>query len=105
MNEPTERKMIEELIPYNFQWEGSNIIEQIEKDIQAVKEMGADEIQVRAEESYGCAYLLINAVKNRPETDEEYQNRIDAYVKQKAESEEKERQEFKRLWDKFGGTA
>jgi hypothetical protein len=73
-----EKRTIKIGVNYGFEWEGINSLDDIQKDIDAIRLLGATHIEITAESgNYGRPYIEIDAVIVRYETDTEYQDRID----------------------------
>lgn len=71
-----EKKTIKEKIKFDFSWTYGVEIEQLKKDLDELEKLGATEIEIEAEESYGCASITIEAFKFRLETDDELEIRL-----------------------------
>lgn len=60
-----ERKRIE--VNYNFNWADPNLIgipiEQIEKDLEAMKKLGVTEVLVESIYNYGCGQIIFECFK------------------------------------------
>ena len=96
------KKMISEKLSYNLNWAYGVEITEMEKDLKALKELGATHIEIEASVYYGDASLDMDAFIKREETDEEYEKRIENDEAYKARVEAKEKREYEKLKKKFG---
>jgi hypothetical protein len=88
-------------IEHSLDWEYGVSIEQIEEDIKKLKSLGVTRIEIEAYNSYDCAYLSIETLQNRLETDDEYKDRI-GKVKYREEAEKKrDLEQLARLKEKY----
>ena len=81
-------------VDYQLDWEYGVSIEQLEKDVKAMKELGVTEVDIEASVFYDCAELTIQPLQKRPETDEEYKKRIGEI---KYREEERKRRDLEQL--------
>lgn len=81
-------------INFDFDWDGITSIEQIEKDLAALKEKGATHINIQHYSHFGDSDAEYYGCCKRIETDEEFQERIKI---EKREQEEIRQRELKRL--------
>lgn len=88
-------------IPFEFDWCYGISIEQLEKDIKALKELGVTEIDMYAAETYGTPYLEITAISERMETDQEYQERIAKEQQKQADQKAWELEQLRKLKAKY----
>jgi len=63
-------------IEHALEWEGVISINQLEEDIIKLKKLGVNSLEIKTYSSFDCAYLSIEAFKNRLETDKEYKDRV-----------------------------
>jgi len=71
----TDRKQVKESIPVMGDYESRNLSEFIKK-LQELQTKGYEEIKIKEEENYEGEYHYLAVTKTRPETDDEYNNRI-----------------------------
>ena len=62
-------------INYSLDWTDDVSIEQLKKDIEELEKLGATHVNIEPFISYDCAYVEINAICRRIETDEEFEQR------------------------------
>ena len=88
-------------IPYSFNWTWGVSIDTIRKDLNTVEKLGATDIQIETEESYGNICISITATCKRLETDEEYGYRLKREEENKKRIEELELQHLQKLKAKY----
>lgn len=68
-------------IDYNLHWDGSVEIEEIERDLAAIKKLGATHVDFEANSIYDSTILDVTAISIREESDEESKpQRIHSYI-------------------------
>ena len=88
-------------VSYSIDWENNNSIAKIRADLDELEKLGATHITFEHYISYECSQLEIKAYSVRLETDEEYNERIEAQNKKLEEIKQKELQQLQKLKDKY----
>ena len=89
-------------INYSLDWAYGVSIEQLKKDIEELEKLGATHINIEPYISYDCAYVEIDAICRRIETDEEFEQRkkeAEARQEQHRQRELKQLAELKAKYD------
>jgi hypothetical protein len=81
-------------IDYSLDWTYGIEIKKIREDLDAIEKLGATHVDIELYESYGSAYVTINATSERIETDEECLERIN---KSKLRQEQIKKRELEQL--------
>lgn len=82
-------------------WTYGVTIAQIREDLDKFEKLGVTEINIESEEEYGSAYVKIEAIVERLETDEEFNIRNEKEKKRKLDIEAMELAQLSRLKAKY----
>lgn len=88
-------------IDYSLDWEYGATISKMREDLDAIEKLGATHVDITTDVSYDCAYLTIQALSERLETDEEVKERINEVLRRKAEIERRELETLEELKLKY----
>lgn len=66
------KRLITVRIDYDLDWKSGASIEKIRKDLDVIEKIGATRVEIDYGTAYGDAYLCIDPIIERLETDEEY---------------------------------
>ena len=97
----SELKLRQFPINYSFDWEYGVSISKIREDLDALEELGASHIIIDTSTSDDCSYLIIEAVGERLETQEEYDRRIAEKQARENSFKDGELAELQRLKEKY----
>ena len=97
-----EKKVRRFEVLFNFDWTYGVTIEKLRRDLDELEKLGVTEIEIKADNSYGCASIEIEAFTNRLETDEEFQERVDREDQHKEDIKRRELAELEKLKLKYG---
>lgn len=92
-----EKKLIKEKLNYNFDWTYGVAIDKLISDLITLKGLGVTEILIEAYESYGSAYVDIEAFIERLETDEEVNKRIQRKKEIEERNKRAKQEQYERL--------
>ena len=89
-----DKREIEVIIDYVFDWSYNTEISQIRKDLDTLEGLGATHIEI-----YSVDYtrLIMNSKYNRLETDEELTTRIDKYKSQEEIQRVKDLEQLRKI--------
>lgn len=82
-------------------WTYGVSISKLKEDLAELEKLGATEIEIEPYEEYGGAYVNINALAIRLETDEEFNIRVEKENKRKQDIKDRELAELNRLKSKY----
>ena len=88
-------------VPFYFEWTYGVTIEKIRKDLDELEKLGAKEIDIDTEESWGSASVAIEAFIEREETDEEFEKRVNEEKQRQEEIKRRELQQLEQLKSKY----
>lgn len=97
-----EKEVREFVIPYTLNWEWSVSLSKIRHDLDELEKLGATHVNIEAGESYGNAYISIQSVCERMETDEEFEIRKESERVRLEGIKEQELAYFNRIKEKYG---
>ena len=89
-------------INYSLDWIYDVSIEQLKKDIEELEKLGATHVNIEPFISYDCAYVEINAICRRIETDEEFEQRKKEIEARQEQYRQRELQQLAELKAKYG---
>ena len=89
-------------VPFDFDWTYGVWIDQLKEDLEELEKLGANYIEIQTNTSYGEEHIEINAYSLRQETDQEFQERIDAVKKRETITRDLELQQLRKLKEKYG---
>lgn len=88
-------------VVYPLEWQYGGSISQIKKDIEELEKLGVTHIDIDAEFEHYNAYVVIKALSQRLETDEECTLRIDKETKDREQIKQRDLEELERLKLKY----
>ena len=89
-------------IDYSLDWEYGLEIKKLKEDIEAIEKLGATHVGIESGVSYDCAYVTIEAMAERIETDEEFNARVAEINKRHEENKRRELKQLETLKSKYG---
>lgn len=89
-------------VGFDFDWTYGVSVQKMKSDLEVLEKLGATQIDIESEDSYGSCSVVIKAMARRLETDEECNARIAEQNRRKETTERLERQQFEKLKAKFG---
>lgn len=89
-------------VPFDFNWAYGVEIKKLKDDLDILEKLGATEIEIEVQESYGSASVSIEAFTHRIETDEEYNTRINKENERQEDIKRRELAELEKLKSKYG---
>lgn len=89
-------------VDFDFNWTYGVEIKKLKDDLDTLEKMGVTEIEIEAEDNWGCASITIEAYINRLETDEEFKTRSDKENQVKEEIKRRELEQLEKLKSKYG---
>ena len=89
-------------INYSLDWTDDVSIEQLKKDIEELEKLGATHVNIEPFISYDCAYVEINAICRRIETDEEFEQRKKEAEARQEHNRQRELKQLAELKAKYG---
>ena len=89
-------------INYSLDWAYDVSIEQLKKDIEELEKLGATHVNIEPFISYDCAYVEINAICRRIETDEEFEQRKKEVEARQEQHRQRELKQLAELKAKYG---
>ena len=87
---------------YSLDWIYDVSIEQLKKDIEELEKLGATHVNIEPFISYDCAYVEINAICRRIETDEEFEQRKKEVEARQEQYRQRELKQLAELKAKYG---
>ena len=97
-----KKRLKKEVIPVCLSWTYGIEITKLEDDIVNLKKLGCTHIDIESFDSCGGSSIEITALKERLETDQEYKTRIKKESHDNEIRVAREKDEFKRLKEKYG---
>lgn len=88
-------------VKFDFEWGYGVEISKIREDLDVLEKLGATHVDIEADVSDGCAYVLFDGYVNREETDEEYLKRTTEELDRENRTKQRDLAELKRLKDKY----
>lgn len=88
-------------IEYELDWEYSIEISKLKEDLDAIEKLGATHVEITAYVSYDCAYITMDALCKRVETDEECLKRTEDLDERKEQHKQRELEQLKKLKEKY----
>lgn len=89
-------------VNYSLDWEYSVEISKIRADLDAIEALGATHVEIVSSIMYDSAYVTIEPVSERLETDEEFKARVEEVEKRQSEIKRRELEQLEKLKTKYG---
>ncbi len=89
-------------VDYSLDWEYGVEIGKLRADLDAIEGLGATHVEIESGISYDCAYVTIEPVSERLETDEEFKARVEEVEKRQSEIKRIELEQLEKLKSKYG---
>ena len=86
---------------FDFSWTCGVEIKKLKEDLDTLEKMGVTEIEIEAEDNWGCPSVTIEAYINRLETDEECKTRTDKENQRQEEIKRRELEQLEKLKSKY----
>lgn len=87
---------------YLLDWEFEVSMDVLEKDIKALKELGATSVSIESFQYYDSTSVQIKAICRRMETDEEYAERIRVISARDEQRRQRDLEQLEELKKKYG---
>ena len=97
-----EKEIKEFEIDYDLNWRWGVTIDEVKKDLDELKKLGATHIEIEPYQFYDMTEVSIKAITERMETDEEYKQRLDEEKRYQEDLTRKELELLKGLQEKYG---
>ena len=88
-------------VDYFLEWEYGMSIYDLRKDLDKIEKLGATHVDIEAYTSYDCAYVGIEPILQRTETDEEAIKRVSDEESRMEMLKKRELEQLKKLKEKY----
>jgi hypothetical protein len=96
-----DKRTLKDKIEYDFNWKDGVEIDQMQKDLEALKELGATHVEVDSITYSETELVAVEAFCERLETDEEYRERMEGNKKYEDTVRAIELKQLKELKEKY----
>ena len=89
-------------VDYLLDWEYRVEISKLRADLDAIEALGATHVEIESITRYDSAYVTIEPISERLETDEEFKARVEEVEKRQSEIKRRELEQLEKLKSKYG---